>query len=126
MQPYTSQNPAALKAALFLFRYTKSVELVCAVVAALLLVPARRSKWMLTGAAVVFLCAVASRIDIYEMLFHPIGKPSFQPASGTKLDGDEHLLAVNLEGSRAYPIRTISYHHVVNDVIGGVPIAVTY
>jgi hypothetical protein len=126
MQPYTSQNPAALKAALFLFRYTKPVELICAVIAALVLVPARRSKWMLAGVAVVFVCALASRIDVYETLFHPLGKPSFQPASETKLDGDEHLLAVDLAGSRAYPIRNISYHHVVNDVAGDVPIAVTY
>ncbi len=28
--------------------------------------------------------------------------------------------------ARAYPIRSISYHHVVNDRLGGVPIAATY
>jgi hypothetical protein len=74
----------------------------------------------------VVLCAALSRFNIYEILFHPIGTPTFQPVGETKLDADEHLLAVSLEGSRAYPIRTISYHHIVNDVIGGVPIAVTY
>jgi hypothetical protein len=28
--------------------------------------------------------------------------------------------------ARAYPIRSISYHHVVNDTVGGVPIVATY
>ena len=28
--------------------------------------------------------------------------------------------------ARAYPITMMSYHHVVNDIVGGVPIAVTY
>jgi hypothetical protein len=131
IQPYTSQNPAALKISLFLLRYLKPVELICAIVAAILLIPARRSRWMIAGTAVVILCAVASRIDIYEILFHPLGKPSFQAAGETKLDGDEHLLAISLGAlapgnARAYPIRNISYHHIVNDVVSGVPIAVTY
>jgi len=28
--------------------------------------------------------------------------------------------------ARAYPISQMAYHHILNDVIGGVPIAVTY
>ena len=28
--------------------------------------------------------------------------------------------------ARAYPITMLSYYHVVNDVLGGVPVAVTY
>ena len=28
--------------------------------------------------------------------------------------------------ARAYPIREMAYHHIVNDVVGGVPIAATY
>ncbi len=28
--------------------------------------------------------------------------------------------------SRAYPVRMIAYHHVVNDQIHGIPVAVTY
>ncbi len=60
-------------------------------------------------------------------MFHPIGEPSFQAAAQTKLDGAEKLIAVNLGGvARAYPIRSVSYHHVVNDVVGGVPIVATY
>jgi hypothetical protein len=28
--------------------------------------------------------------------------------------------------ARAYPIREMAYHHVLNDVVAGVPVAVTY
>jgi hypothetical protein len=88
---------------------------------------------------VVFVCAALSRVNIFEVMFHPAGAPSFQPARETRLDGDEKVLALNLSSSkggsrssdnRAYPVRSISCHHIVNDVVKGVagevPIAVTY
>jgi hypothetical protein len=47
--------------------------------------------------------------------------------SEAKLDGDEQVIAVKIgDAARAYPIRSMSYHHVVNDTLGGVPLAATY
>jgi hypothetical protein len=60
-------------------------------------------------------------------MFHPLRRPVFKDASRTRLDGTEQVLAVNVAGrARAYPIRVISYHHLVNDVLSGVPIVATY
>jgi hypothetical protein len=133
IRPDRPQDPGALQAALLVLRYQHLAELICAAIALAALVSylrikplGRPRKLTIAAAATVFVCAAASRVDIYELLFHPIGSPSFQPAGETKLDADEHLLAVSVEGSRAYPIRTVAYHHIVNDVVGGVPIAVTY
>lgn len=43
------------------------------------------------------------------------------------LDDDEYVLGVTVNGeSRAYPTRFIWWHHVINDAVGDVPIAVTY
>ena len=43
------------------------------------------------------------------------------------MDADDKVLAVKVgQHARAYPIRTMGYHHIVNDTVGGVPIAVTY
>jgi hypothetical protein len=43
------------------------------------------------------------------------------------LQPEDEVFGVVVEGrARAYPVTMISYHHVVNDSIGGVPIAVTY
>jgi hypothetical protein len=40
---------------------------------------------------------------------------------------DTEVLGVEVEGeARAYPLRVLEYHQIVNDVVGGVPIAVTY
>ena len=37
------------------------------------------------------------------------------------------MIAVKIGGeARAYPIRSMSYHHVVNDVVGGAAIVATY
>ena len=30
------------------------------------------------------------------------------------------------KSARAYPIRSLSYHHVLNDMLDGVPIVATY
>ena len=41
-------------------------------------------------------------------------------------DGDM-VLAVEKNGeAAAYPVRQVAYHHVVQDVVGGVPIVATY
>ena len=63
--------------------------------------------------------AVLARVNVYELMFHPVDHPSFAAASEVKLDGDEKVIAVKIGGeARAYPIRSMSYHHIVNDVVG--------
>jgi hypothetical protein len=60
-------------------------------------------------------------------MFHPFERPSFSRADEAKLDGDEKVIAISVGGeARAYPIRIVSYHHLINDVVGGVPIVATY
>ena len=56
-----------------------------------------------------------------------IAAASFTAASEVKLDGAEKVVAVRVGGeARAYPIRSMSYHHVVNDVVEGKAIVATY
>ena len=55
--------------------------------------------------------------------------PEFGPVSGeTRLDPREPVIAVELDGAapRAYPIRYLTWHEIVNDTVGGVPVAVTF
>jgi hypothetical protein len=43
------------------------------------------------------------------------------------LDDDEPVLAMDVDGdARAYPIQIMTWHEIVNDTVGGVPVAVTY
>ncbi len=45
----------------------------------------------------------------------------------TNIENNEPVMSITLQGvTKAYPIRIMMYHEIVNDVIGDVPIAVTY
>ena len=76
---------------------------------------------------VVTAAAVMSRLNYFEWMFHPVDSPQFEAESASKLGTAEMILAVRYGAdARAYPIREMAYHHILNDVVGGVPIAVTY
>ena len=57
-----------------------------------------------------------------------LDNPSFVRASGkTGIDPTEPVIALEMGGqARAYPIRYLTWHEIVNDVVGGVPVAVTF
>ena len=46
----------------------------------------------------------------------------------TRIKGREPVLTVEIGGAvpRAYPIRYLTWHEIVNDMVGGVPVAVTF
>ena len=74
-----------------------------------------------------FAGAAFTQVNIFEKMFHPYDSPSFEAADDSKVDSDDKVLAVTVgQEARAYPIRTMGYHHIVNDTVGGAPIAVTY
>ena len=46
---------------------------------------------------------------------------------GKYLVGSDRVVGISIGGeTRAYPLRVLAWHEVVNDTLGGVPIAVTY
>jgi len=58
-----------------------------------------------------------------------LSDPAFiSVADETRLGAREPVVAVELDGAtpRAYPIRYLTWHEIVNDEVGGVPIAVTF
>lgn len=70
----------------------------------------------------------ASQFLIEHDRFLAATDPAMVPAAeATWLQPSDEVLGVLVSGrARAYPVPMISYHHVVNDVIEGIPIAVTY
>ena len=60
--------------------------------------------------------------------FVPLDDPTFLAANATDYFGDEELvLGVEFAGeARAYPVRMLRYHHIVNDTVSGEPLLVTY
>lgn len=57
-----------------------------------------------------------------------IDNPSFITAQDeTRLDGREPVITLEVAGQvRAYPIRYLTWHEIVNDEVAGVPVAVTF
>jgi hypothetical protein len=57
-----------------------------------------------------------------------IWDPTFLPvAEETRLDDREPVLTLEMAGeARAYPLRYLMWHEIVNDRVGGMPVAVTY
>ena len=52
---------------------------------------------------------------------------SFEPAASAGLAPAEPVIALEIGGdARAYPLRILLWHEIVNDVVGGVPVVVTY
>ena len=81
----------------------------------------------MVAALLVGIFAGLSRINVYEMKFHPVSQPDFVATRDAKLDPDEKVISVRIDGAaRAYPIRSMAYHHIVNDVVAGIPIVATY
>ena len=71
--------------------------------------------------------ALMSRLNYFEWMFHPVDSPQFESEAASKLDAGEMILAVRFGAdARAYPIREMAYHHILNDVVNGTPVAVTY
>ncbi|MEX0957563.1 MAG: DUF3179 domain-containing protein [Rhizobiaceae bacterium] len=77
-----------------------------------------------------------SSIDFAEILsggpprdgIPSIDDPQFRPASTINdIDDREPVIQFPLEGEvRAYPLRVLTWHEIVNDVVDGNPVAVTY
>jgi len=57
-----------------------------------------------------------------------IDDPKFVPVSEvTDLGAQEPVIGLVIDGdARAYPLRILTWHEIANDVVGGVPVAVTY
>jgi hypothetical protein len=57
-----------------------------------------------------------------------IDKPVFERADAVHFVADtEPVLALTIDGeARAYPVQIAIWHEIINDTVGGVPVAVTY
>jgi hypothetical protein len=133
IRPFRYQAPRALWLAMALRQRapvgTLLAGLACLLLAGLLWrsVGLWRKSLLVICLLVVTFSAVMSRLNHFEWMFHPIDGAQFLGQSASKLDPKEMILAVRFgDDARAYPISQMAYHHILNDVVGGVPVAVTY
>jgi hypothetical protein len=133
IRPFRVQGARELAIALVVRRVGPPLAILCAIASLTAVILLwRKSRWFgRAGAILTSLLTIAfawlSQVNIYEVMFHPVPKAGFIAADKAKVDGDDMVLVVSIGGQqRAYPIRTMGYHHIVNDWVGGVAIVATY
>jgi len=133
IRPFRHQGAKELVLALAVKQAAPVATILCAAIAVICLTAFWRryatGRRVLAALFAVVACGSIglARFNVYEIMFHPMGKPAVEPAQTAKIDPDDMVLAVNVNRSaRAYPIRTMGYHHIANDWVGGEPIVATY
>jgi hypothetical protein len=133
IRPFHYQAPKALWLAMAVRdrapRLTLFAALLCLVLALALWRNSRRwgKAVLIIAMLLVGFSTVMARLNYFEWMFHPVDSAQFEGAAQSKLDPAEMIMAVSFgSDARAYPIREMAYHHVLNDWVGGVPVAVTY
>jgi hypothetical protein len=134
-QPFAVQTPAGLAAVFHMRSWAPLLTLLAAVatlVAAAALWPGGRALGRVLLVALVGLAGGASWLawqNPFEWMFNPVRSASYAPLqeAASFVGDDDMVLVVALNGeTAAYPVRQMAYHHIVQDVVGGVPIVVTY
>lgn len=139
IRPFRAQGARELEVALAFVRWAPVWTVVDGVLAAVFAVmlwrgssvtgwrTAGRRLIVLAGILLVTSAAVMARVNIFERVFRPVTEPQFLTASEAPVDDDDMVLAVRVgEQARAYPVRTLAYHHLLNDTLAGEPLIVTY
>jgi hypothetical protein len=133
IRPFREQDPAALQRALWVLLHDKLIlsGLFCLIATPAILLW-RRSGWVAKLVLAPAICltvvaAVSAWFNPYEQMFHPFGAPQYTTIQNARLDPNDMVIAVTLGGeSRAYGIREMGYHHIINDRLHQLPIVVTY
>jgi hypothetical protein len=134
IRPFREQDPAALQRALWVLLHNKPIlfGLFCLIATPAALVWRRSGGWVAKLVLVPTFCitliaGVSAWFNPYEQMFHPFGAPQYTTIEHARLDPNDMVIAVTLGGeSRAYGIREMGYHHIVNDRLHQLPIVVTY
>jgi hypothetical protein len=134
IRPFRPQDPSQLALALTVRDLAPWVTAVCAIgvvtLSALAWSKGSRRLYHIAFAALSILAVVGTcltHVNLFEIMFHPYDRPAFGKSDTAHLDSDDKVLAVRIGSeAHAYPIRTIGYHHIVNDTLDNTPIAVTY
>jgi hypothetical protein len=133
IRPFRHQSERALGLAIAVKRIAPalSVAALAGVLALGLRLWRSSSRLLRSGIALALVLSAASAVMVrqnyFEWMFHPIAAAGFVSAGDARLGDKEMVMAVQIGPEvRAYPIVQMAYHHILNDTVAGVPIAVTY
>ena len=122
--PHTPAMLAMAHAARRIALYVSAASvLVCA---AMIFRLRRRSLWVVL--VLILVCAALSRVNYLEWMFAPAGDAQLASIGQFRdIRDDDMVIGVTLGGeSRAYPVRYLAYHHMLNDRLGATALLPTY
>jgi Protein of unknown function (DUF3179) len=135
IQPFRSQTTSGVEVSYVLRESSRVITLIALPVVLLFSFRLWRkttSKFGKTGIMIVMLltssAAWFSWQNHFEWMFNPLPNPSYVNVKGADFITEKDMvMAVSIKGDAvAYPIRLVAYHHLVHDVIGGIPVVATY
>jgi len=132
LNPFAPETPRGLAVAFAAKRYAPLVTAILTIAGLFLAFRLWHRWWrkVLVVLAVLILGGATwlSHQNHFEWMFAPLQNAAYaDSANAPFVAPDDMVLAVTYNGdAAAYPIRQLAYHHVVHDVVGGVPIVVTY
>ena len=135
IQPFAPQTPRGLAVSYVLRLWSPALTVALLLAGLALAIP----LWRLAGSwkgrilpclapALLLGSAVLARQNHFEWMFRPLPHPAFaEPDRAQSLDDEDLVLGVHVgTEARAYPVRALAYHHIVNDVVASEPIVATY
>ena len=131
IRPFRPQGPYEFPVAMAVRQAGPVISALCVVVAIAVLIRA----WPRTHAGsrtILTLCALLAiagagltRVNIFEIMFHPYASPEFEAADSIKLDNDDMVMSLTLDGNDvADPRYRLSPYR--ERLVGGWPVASTY
>jgi len=135
IKPFSAQTSRAIEISYHLRSWSPLVTVILAIAALGLAVFIWRhaKRWyralpVILPLFIILVFAWFARQNHFEWMFNPLETARFASIPETDfVADDEMVLAVRINGDAvAYPVRQMAYHHVVQDVVGGMPITATY
>jgi len=133
LHPFKEETMRGLTIAYDLKRWGLLIDLLAIAAAIVVAVKLWGGRWwrkaIVSFAVVVMIAASAlARFNHFEKMFRPLPQPKYASATETKFVDDDDMVMTVARGAEAaaYPIRQLAYHHIVQDLVGGIPIVVTY
>lgn len=135
IHPFKSQTMGGMELAYTLRRWSPAATLVgfiCALALAAYLWRGGLRWWgklaLVPAVSIALAGAWFARQNYFEWMFNPLPEVAFvKAAEAGFVAADDKVIAVEVNGEAvAYPVRQMAYHHVVQNEVGGVPIAATY
>lgn len=135
IKPFSAQSEKQLEIAYHLRSWSPILTIVFSIAAIGLAViiwkksNRRYSKTaLIVPLLIIFGFTWLARQNHFEWMFNPLENARFAKVSETDfVADDEMVLAVKVNADAvAFPVRQMAYHHIVQDVVGGMPITATY